>query len=160
MERNTWLLAKLGDVYTAGDYAYSKQYWNQLSRQMAALHQTYDVFVTPVLAQPPIRIGAMQNTPLENRLADLADFTHLYRFVKGSKLIDSQSKKSFSYSGYTPVANITGQPSMSVPLHWTADGLPVGVLFTGRFGEEDGLYRLAGQLERAQPWFNKRPVLG
>jgi amidase len=58
---------------------------------------------------------------------------------------------------FTPLQNATGQPSISLPLHWTADGLPVGVMFTGRFGDEATLFRLAGQLEKARPWIDRKP---
>jgi Asp-tRNA(Asn)/Glu-tRNA(Gln) amidotransferase A subunit family amidase len=60
---------------------------------------------------------------------------------------------------YTQLANVTGLPSMSVPLHWTADRLPCGVQFIAPFGDEATLFRLAGQLEKTRPWFGKRPAL-
>jgi amidase len=65
----------------------------------------------------------------------------------------------FEASPYTMVANVTGQPAMSLPLHWTADGLPMGLMFTARTGDEATLFRLAAQLEQAMPWRDRRPPL-
>ncbi|MEX2297099.1 MAG: amidase family protein, partial [Dongiaceae bacterium] len=63
------------------------------------------------------------------------------------------------YSPFPPVFNISGQPAISLPLHWTADGLPVGLQFAGRAGEEMTLLKLAAQLEEAKPWFGRRPPI-
>jgi amidase len=64
-----------------------------------------------------------------------------------------------TFFGFTSLFNVTGQPSMSVPLHWSDDGLPVGLQFTARFGDEALLFRLASQLEAAQPWKERRPAM-
>jgi amidase len=69
-------------------------------------------------------------------------------------IIKQAAKKTFGFIPFTPVFNITGQPAMSLPLHWNAAGLPIGMHVVGRFGDEATLFRLAGQLEKAQPWFD------
>ena len=74
--------------------------------------------------------------------------------------VDKIARDSLQYVPFTQLANLTGTPAMSVPLHWTADGLPLGVQFVARFGEEDRLLQLAAQLETAQPWFGRLPGLG
>ena len=107
----------------------------QIGYVIARFLQTYDVLLTPVLARPPVPIGTIsQEMPFDTLLALLIE-----------------------YVAYTPTANVTGQPAMSVPLSWTSDGLPVGSHFTGRFGDEATLFRLAAQLEHAQPWAERWP---
>lgn len=105
-------------------------------RDLARFQQSYDVVLTPTLAQPPIRIGELNSSETDAR-----------RF----------SERFQSFAPFTLLANITGTPAMSVPLHWNEAGLPIGVQFIGRFGDEGGLLRLASQLENAMPWFNRRP---
>ena len=71
--------------------------------------------------------------------------------------LDEYLRRVWSYIPFTAVFNATGQPAMSVPLHWTADGLPLGSQFAARYGDESTLFRLAGQLEASQPWSHRRP---
>jgi len=98
---------------------------------------TYDVILSPVLGQPPVALG------------------HVAGWVPFPEL---QARLN-SYVGYTPVQNVAGAPSMSVPLHWTPDGLPVGVQLSGRAGGEALLFQLAYQLEEAQPWAHRQPPI-
>jgi amidase len=97
--------------------------------------ETHDLFLTPVLASPPVPLGTFSETRPFATLVDHLD----------------------GYVAYTPICNVTGQPAMSVPLYWTADGLPVGSQFIGRFGDEATLFRLAAQLEEARPWATRWP---
>jgi Asp-tRNA(Asn)/Glu-tRNA(Gln) amidotransferase A subunit family amidase len=109
---------------------------HRTGREVAAFFETYDVLLTPVLAKPPIKLG-VANTRSKNT----------EEFIEVVK----------TYSPFCQLFNVTGQPAMSVPLHWTEDGLPVGLHFAARYGAEALLFSLAAQLERAKPWANKKP---
>jgi len=95
----------------------------------------YDVILSPVLGKPPVELS----------------------YVAGWVSFDELQARLMAYVGYTPVQNVAGAPAMSVPLYWTADGLPVGVQIAGRSGDEATLLGLAYQLEEAQPWAHRRP---
>ncbi|WP_046245285.1 amidase [Hymenobacter terrenus] len=159
VEPTTWLLGLLGRTYTAADFAAARHTWNDSARRMGRFHQTYDLLLTPTLATPPVRIGELQPKPAEQRLLKLVNTFGLGGLIRRSGIVEKLAEQSLEKTPYTQIANLTGQPAMSVPLHWTADGLPCGVQFIAPLGAEDVLLRLAGQLEQAQPWFAKRPVL-
>jgi amidase len=157
-EIGTRALAMLGQAFSAGEYAGALSYLQAASRDVARFCEGYDVLLTPTLAQPPVRTGSLQPTAAERRQVALLSRLNAGWLMKALGVIKPLADKTFEFMPYTPVFNVTGQPAMSVPLHWTADGLPVGMHFVGRFGDEATLYRLAGQLERAQPWFERTPV--
>src|SRR5215470_2377455 len=106
-------------------------------RKMGRFLTDYDVILSTTLAGPPPKLGYFDQN------GDVQTFTD----------------RVTEYLSVTPLHNATGTPAMSVPLHWTADGLPVGVHFAGRYGEEATLLALAAQLEAAQPWFDRVPAL-
>jgi len=81
----------------------------------------------------------------------------LGKLLKASGIVDKLAVESLSKTPFTQLANFTGQPAMSIPLHWTPDGLPVGVQFMAPLGDEATLFRLASQMEKACPWDKKRP---
>ena len=77
--------------------------------------------------------------------------------LKATGIVDKLAVDGLSKTPFTQLANFTGQPAMTVPLYWTPGGLPCGSQFMGPFGDEATLYRLASQLEKEQPWFDRRP---
>lgn len=134
----TWTLYQQGKQLTASQYLISIAMLQMSSRQIARFHQTYDCWLTPTLGTPPIKLGTI-------------DINERDMMKAMAPVLD--------YVPFTPIQNATGQPAISLPLHWTSDGLPVGVMFTGRFGDEATLFRLAGQLEEARPWRDRRPPM-
>ncbi len=119
--------------------------------------ERYDVVLCPTLAAPPVRIGELALTRSEVLKVGL--LTRLRAPALIGKAAREIAARMFDWLPSTPVFNLTGQPAMSVPLHWSADGLPIGVQFAARRDDEATLFALAGQLERAQPWRERRPPL-
>ncbi|MGH6897463.1 MAG: amidase, partial [Geminicoccaceae bacterium] len=135
-ERVTWATIELGRQISAPDYVMMLNRLHGISREIALFFETYDVLLTPTLAEPPVELGV-----LDMMSEDLAAYTErLWRFTP-----------------FTYPFNVTGQPAMSVPLSWNEAGLPIGVHFVGRYGDEATLFRLAAQLEAACPWRERRP---
>ncbi|MGE5841825.1 MAG: amidase [Deltaproteobacteria bacterium] len=155
VETLTWTLGLLGRTMSACDFARAKREWGVAGRAMGRFHQKYDLYLTPTLAYPPLRIGEMQPKPLERCLMKGVNAFGLGVIFKMSGFIDQMVEVNMSKMPFTQLANLTGQPAMSVPLQWTADGLPVGVHFIAPFGDEAMLFRLAAQIEKARPWFGK-----
>jgi len=127
-------------------------------RKIGQFFERYDILLTPTLAEPPFKIGALQ--PPKGELASMKVINALNAgwLIKAAGMVEPLAQKVFAFMPYTPPFNVTGQPAMSVPLHWTPDRLPVGMHFIARLGEDGLLYRLAAQLEHAQPWAVKNPV--
>lgn len=135
VELMTWAMMQAGMNIPAVRYARAIQDLHGIGFAFARFLERYDLILCPTLAKPPIPLGVLSLA--REPQAWFKDF--------------------LEFCPFTAIANATGQPSMSVPLHWTQEGLPVGTMFTGRFGEDATLFRLAGQLERAQPWATRRP---
>jgi amidase len=127
----------------------------KLARTFATFMADYDLLLTPTVGSEPIAIGALQPNKIEGMMIDLASATRFEPLCR--MIIKELGAKAFAWTPYTEIFNLTGQPGMSLPLHWSAKGLPVGVQVIGRYGDEFTLFQVAGQIERAQPWFDKRP---
>lgn len=157
----TRVLATIGGAISAGALTTQLLKWNEFARGLARFLNRYDMLLTPTLAHPPIRHGQGDPTAMEQTVLDLLDRVGVLGLLARAGLLDGAVDKiardSLQYVPFTQLANLTGTPAMSVPLHWTADGLPLGVQFVARFGEEDRLLQLARQLEQARPWFDRLP---
>jgi len=159
VEFATWALSLLAGSVSAGEYASSMRVLQRAARRIGAFHEAYDVWLTPTLAMPPFIIGALQPPPGEARLLRALGALRAGGLLYRMGAVDQAADKVFDFIPYTPIANMTGQPAMSVPLSWNAAQLPIGVHFTAKFGDEATLFRLAAQLELARPWAGKRPPI-
>jgi amidase len=156
-EVETWLAAMLGRSVTGLEHEEAIRTLQTETRRLARLYAGFDLVLAPTLGRPPIAIGELRPKGLE-ALSLRALVRSDSSFLLGRlNAIEVAIERVFDFCPFTQVANFTGQPSMSVPLHWNAEGLPIGVMMTGALGREDTLFALAGQLERARPWKSRRP---
>jgi amidase len=131
----TWALADHSRRHTPAELTAARTELQRVSHVVGEFLETYDSLLTPVVAGPPLRLSEIdQNAGWDELIENL-----------------------FTYVAFTPIANFTGNPAMSVPTYWTPSGLPIGAHFMGPYGDEARMLSLAGQLERARPWFDRRP---
>jgi len=159
VETTTWTLGLLGRAASARSFAHAKRLWGRAARVVGRFFEAYDIYMTPTVAQPPARIGELTPTPIEIAGLKMVNALGLGRLLRRSGITDRLAVQNMARTPFTQLANITGQPAMSVPLHWARDGLPAGVQFMARTVNEAVLFRLAAQLEAERPWFHKRPAL-
>jgi amidase len=132
----TWAFYERGSAIRASEYLIAIIGLQLVTRQVARFLEEYDACLTTTLGAPPVRLGTIDTneSEIERAMEALGD-----------------------YVPYTPLFNATGQPAISLPLHWSAEGLPIGLHFAARAGGEGLLYRLASQLEAARPWHDRTP---
>jgi len=136
LEPLTWASYKAGLRQTGADVMRSLQETRMLNRATLAAFEDIDVYLCPVMGEPPPQIGFIDPVNLE------------------PKEVNRRQGRVFPY---TPPFNFSGQPSMSLPLAMSAGGLPIGMMFTAKYADEATLFRLAGQLEKEAPWKDRRP---
>jgi len=130
IEPVTRMLMEFSASFNAEDYAKASQLNHMSGRVLGRFHEQYDLILAPTLSRPPVPIGFMDEDPTAALSEFMAD---------------------------TALFNQTGQPSISLPLSWSEDGLPLGMMFSAAFGSDGLLIRVASQLEQAKPWIDKRP---
>lgn len=138
IELHNWAQVQFARGVSGVDYAMALAANVEFRRALQQWwHDGWDLLVTPTLAEPPATIGSFRNDP-DQPMAPM---------VRAGQIV-----------AFTPAFNSSGQPAISLPLHWTPDGLPVGVQLVAAYGREDLLIRVAAQLEQAQPWAHRRPA--
>ncbi|MFP6805575.1 MAG: amidase [Pseudomonadales bacterium] len=138
VEQTTLAAARFGRSFTGEDYAKATSVIHKVGRVVASQFEQFDLIISPTLLQPPVELGFMNTC---------GDDQELY------------GERINAFWGFTHLYNASGNPSISLPLHWSEDNLPVGIQFTGAFGNELLLLQLANQLEQAQPWIGRKPPL-
>ncbi len=138
LEPLTWAGIRVGQKLSGEQVMGALRQLRELNRSAMSIFEEVDVFLTPVMGTPAPRVGHIDPVNLEPR---------------------EVSKRQAKAFPFTPPCNFTGQPAMSIPLSQSRDGLPIGMQFAGRYGDEATLFRLAGQLEQARPWRDRTPAL-
>lgn len=133
------VVTTLGRQVGATDYVLAQRVLQRLGREIAAFQERHDLILSPTMALPPAAIGEL--------------------VLREGDPIDAYFQRTHAFAAFTSICNATGQPAMSVPLYWTAEGVPIGVQFAARLGDEATLFRLAAELERASPWAERVPPL-
>lgn len=154
VEPTTWLLGLLGKATTAEEFVLSIREWDKAAHRMETFHETYDFYLTPTTAFPPAEIGELEPTASEKFLINTAGRLGLGGVLKKAGIVDQIAQKNLARTPFTQLANLTGQPAISLPLHQTKEGLPVGVQFMAARGREDLLLQLAGELEQSEYWLD------
>jgi amidase len=139
VEASTWAAAEMGRSFSGSDYLSALES-QQLAARSAAewWAEGFDLLLTPTLGEPPTPLGAYAPDP-DNPIFPLL--------------------RCVPTAGFTAFWNSTGQPAISLPLHWSEEGLPIGIQLVASYGCEDVLIRVAAQLEEARPWADRRPPL-
>jgi len=138
LETASWACYEYGKAMKATELLEALDVFSLVSRAVGQFFEQYDALLSPTTAHPPLPLGELnQNAP--------------------GITAEQWTTQIFTYAPFTNLFNTTGQPAISIPLAWSSDGLPIGMQFAGRFADEATLFRLAAQLEQAQPWADKRP---
>ena len=159
IEPSTRAIARLGSSLPVRDYELAKRYWNEASRAMGAFHRDFDMLLMPVAAAPAPRLGELYPPPARERLMSLLAVPGIARLALKAGMLKQLARDALARTPFTQLANLTGQPAMSLPLHVTPAGLPVGVQLIGAMGDERRLLALASQVEAERPWAQHLPRL-
>ncbi|MGH2905568.1 MAG: amidase [Solirubrobacterales bacterium] len=151
-EADTLAIAELGRAGGAIKPAQALARRQDYLRSLLEFQQSYDIFLTPTLAKPPVKVGEIATPPALQKASRAISALHGGKLLEKVSILDQMIDENLGWVPYTQLANLTGRPAINVPLHWTDAGLPLGVQFVGGLGDDGLLLQLAAQLETARPW--------
>lgn len=158
IEPSTRAIGRLGGKLLARDYELAKRYWHVAAAKMSRFHQCFDALVMPVTADTAPKVGELYPSAARERLMSLLAIPGMSSLALKAGLLKRLAVDALGRTPFTQLANLTGQPAMSVPLHIAANGLPVGVQVVGRLGEDKQLLQLAAALEQDDAWQRHLPL--
>ena len=156
-EPATWVVGLLGKHFKGSDLSKAIHFLQNTARPVGRFFEDYDVLLTPTLSRPPLKKGELQPRGSQAAIMKLLGRLNAGSVINALANVQTIADQTFEFMPFTALFNVTGQPAMSVPLYWNDRGLPIGMQFAGRYGDEATLFRLAAQLEKAKPWANLIP---
>lgn len=159
LETNTLLAYQFGRDISARVLARSIQKLDLMGRRFAQVFCKYDVLLTPTMPMPPISIGEISDKGMRKVFMRVLSWCNLHTIHQMLIRPSFVEDHLFSYTAFTLLCNITGQPAINLPVAWYSNGLPLGCQFIAKIAQERTLLQLAAQLERAQPWQEKHKAL-
>ena len=151
----------LGKKFTGHDFAVSHQIVQTIARNIMLQMDGFDSVIMPIISQKPPLLGKIipsRAAEIRNSIIINLNLGWIFQIeTLRNKILNRLIPQSLWYAPDALLQNITGQPAISVPSYWTEDGLPLGVQFVGRYGEENNLIDIASQIEEASPWMNRLP---
>ncbi|MBZ9807044.1 amidase [Mesorhizobium sp. BR1-1-9] len=159
IERATRVLGRLGEMVSAGETYAGLQRLHAASRQLIAETARYDAVLMPVIAHPPLACGAMDPKGADELIENMLDKLRLTALLRIEPLFGQLMDKSLWFTHWPAIQNVSGQPSIAMPIHVTEAGLPLGIQAAGRPGDEETLLSLAAQMEKISGWLGRRAPL-
>lgn len=163
-EADTLAVAEIGRATGVGALVQALGSIADYTHALDDFFEGYDLFLTPTLAKPPLKVGSIDTPKALQAASRVIARIHAGKLLNATGVLDQLISENLSWVPYTQLANMTGRPAISVPLHWTDAGLPLGIQLVGPLASDRVLLRLAAQLEEARPWFQRYaeldPALG
>ncbi len=159
VERATRVLGRFGELLSAGEVYATLERLHAASRKLIIETAPYDAVLMPIIAHPPLPCGEMDAKGLDEFTETMLDKLRLTRMLNIRTFRNKLLDQSLWFTHWPAIQNVSGQPSIAMPVHVTAGGLPLGIQAAGRPGDEETLLSFAAQMERLSGWTKRRAPL-